>query len=74
MTMRYLYQFEDFLSTIECSPVQLKIGDGFSLVLHNSNTEFNNNLNGLTNNPAEYFRVPPMIFNFYYPVCFTANL
>lgn len=68
--MRYSYQFEDFSHTLECAPIQLKIGDDFSPTFHYSNTEFNNNLNGLT----KYFGVPPMVFNFYNPACLTANL
>ena len=43
-------------------PIQLAIGDDFSLVFHNSNTESNNDPNGLTNyllNIPE----PTIIFN-----------
>lgn len=74
MTMRYSYQFENFLSTIECSPVQLEIGDDFSSAMHYSNTAFNITLNSLINYPIKYSGVPPMIFNFHNPACLTANL
>ena len=73
MTMRYSYQFKDFSSTIECSPIQLKIGEDFSPVFHYSITDFNNNLNDLTSCPIKYFGVLPMIFNYYNSASLTTN-